>query len=70
MAPTAERQPIHFEKGKCYLGTDTSREVNMSDTRFQGLKEVVDARNVQAGDYLWDESSRELIPAGGASTSI
>jgi hypothetical protein len=66
-ASGSNRQTLHFEKGQCYVGTDTSRPVDMSRPEFAGLKDVISERGTQIkdGDYAWDASSRELIPASG-----
>lgn len=59
------RQPLHFEKGQCYVGTDTSKSVDMTDPQYAGLKEIVVERNITDGDFAWDARSKELIPASG-----
>lgn len=66
MTSSTNRQELHFEKGQCYLGRDTSTPVDMSRPEFSGLKEVISkASSIKDGDYAWDPQARELVPAGG-----
>ena len=64
---TQNRQELHFEKGQCYLGRDTSTPVDMSRPEFAGLKEVISKQSIREGDYAWDPQARQLVPSAGGS---
>lgn len=69
-AQSQQRPQLHFEKGECYLGQDSTTPVDMSQPQFSGLKETINRDKVTDGNYEWDADQRRLISVGGNSSKI
>lgn len=61
---------LHFEKGRAFIGHDTSTPVDMSKPEYQGLEDVIQKRGITAGDYRWDVSDKTLTPAAGSGGRV
>lgn len=66
----ANQTTLHIEKGQCFVGTDTSRPVDMNRPEFSGLKEVISKQAITDGDYRWDADTKNLVPVGGAGDRL